>query len=52
MIIVLDKESRDLLGVADSIKEAKSLRAGRESTTTTEVIGDLAYHTRYIRGVK
>tara|TARA_B100001146_G_C16168697_1_gene429067 strand:- start:968 stop:1123 length:156 start_codon:yes stop_codon:yes gene_type:complete len=51
MILVLDKATRDLLGVADTIKEAKDLRKGRINSTVTEVCGSAGYKTRYKRAV-
>jgi hypothetical protein len=49
MIIVIDKKSRDLLGVADTLAEAKALRNGRMDSTQTCIVGQAAYQTRYMR---
>ena len=46
MILVLDKLTRDLLGVAETIAEAKDLRKGRETETVTEIVGKAGYVTR------
>lgn len=46
MILVLDKVSRDMLGVADTIKEAAALRKGREDETVCEIIGAASYIPR------
>ena len=49
MVIVLDKVTRDIVGVADTIRQAKDLRLGIEAQTICEIVG-LAYIPRLTRG--
>ena len=49
MIIILDKRDRTMLGTAETIAEARAIRAGRTDETVCEIVGPLAYHTRHMR---
>lgn len=49
MIAILRKSDRALLAVADTIAEAREIRAGEAAETVTEIVGVAGYKPRIIR---
>ena len=49
MIAILDKATRELLGVVDTIADARSIRKAHNGETITEIVGVAGYKPRIIR---